>query len=78
MISAHTLLPARADAGLARRAGFMGIVAGSGALAAWRERREHRLSSPTGVARGGPALWLAAGAVAAILLAWLANVVVHG
>ena len=78
MVSAHTLLPARADAGFARRAGFMGIVAGSGALAAWRERREVRLSSPMGLVWGGPALWLSAGAVVAMLLAWAANVVVHG
>lgn len=78
MISAHTLLPARADAGFARRAGFVGIVAGSGALAAWRERRERRLSSPTGAAWGALALWLAAGAIAAVLLAWIANTVVHG
>ena len=78
MISAHTLLPARADAGLARRAGFVGIVVGSGALAAWRERRERGLSSPISAARGGLALWLVAGAVAALLLAWIANTVVHG
>ena len=46
--------------------------------AAWRERREVRLSSPMGLVWGGPALWLSAGAVVAMLLAWAANVVVHG
>jgi hypothetical protein len=78
MISAHTLFPARADASFARRVGFIGIVAGSGALVAWRERRERHLSSPAGVVRGGLTLWLSAGAVAALLLAWVANSVVHG
>jgi hypothetical protein len=76
MGAGHLLLPARADAGPAARAGFIASVALVGALAAWRERGAltyARGSTPC----GAPTLWLAGGAVVALLLATLAYYVVH-
>jgi hypothetical protein len=76
MGAGHLLLPARAGAGPAARAGFVASVVVVGALAAWRERdalEYARGSTP----RGAPALWLAGGAFLAFLLAALAYHVVH-
>jgi hypothetical protein len=76
MGAGHLLLPARAGAGPAARAGFVVSVALAGALAAWRERRAHEYARGR-PPRGAPALWLGGGALVALLLATLAYYVVH-
>ena len=77
MGAGHLLMPARTGTPAGIRALFVACVAGSGALAAWRERSigaEYR----DGPMPGAPWLWLAAGALAALTLAALAWWVVHG
>ena len=76
MVAGHLLMPARVDAGLARRVAFVGLLAASGALAGWRERGAlaWERDAPAPRAR----LWMPVGAMAALLLGALAWYVVHG
>lgn len=76
MASAHLLMPTRPGATVVRRVAFIGIVALSGMLAGWRERRiaaEYR-----GAAVLHPAAWMPAGAAVALLLALVAWWLMHG
>lgn len=77
MTAGHLLMPARPTATPLARAAFVGIVAASGALAAWRERREALFAHGPAV-RGRIGLWLATGAIAALLLAAIAWWLMHG
>lgn len=77
MTAGHVLMPARPTASPLARVSFAGIVAASGALAAWRERREAVFAHGAAV-RGATALWLATGAITALLLAAIAWWLMHG
>jgi membrane protease YdiL (CAAX protease family) len=76
MGSGHLLMPARAGAVISRVV-FVATMAGTGALAGWRERRARELDGDENVPGAQP-LWIAGGAVLAILLAWIAYRVAHG
>ena len=73
----HLAMPARADAGAASRAGFVGCLLGAGALVGWRERRA-RENYGDEVVRGAQWAWMTWGAVTALGLAWLAYWLMHG
>lgn len=73
---AHLLMPARAGAGMAARIAFYASMAGTGALAGWRERRARELDGDEDVP-GDQALWIIGGAVVALALAWLAFYLAH-
>jgi hypothetical protein len=73
----HLLMPARAGAGVVPRAIFVGSLVATGALMAWRERRSRENDGGEEV-RGGQPLWLLAGALIALALAWLAYILAHG
>ncbi len=77
MGAGHSLFPSRPGAGLVRRAGFVCVVAGSGALAAWRERRSLELYADEEI-RSSQWLWITVGMLVALALAWASNRVVHG
>lgn len=70
MLAGHVLMPYGAKSSVARRVVFWAIVAGLGALRGWRER----VVAEAPGARG----WAASYAVVAVLLAYVANWVVHG
>lgn len=72
----HFLLPARDHAGLIPRLVFVMSVAGTGALAGWRERRSREYDGGEEV-RGAESLWVAAGAVVSLAFAWLAYRLMH-
>jgi hypothetical protein len=56
---------------------FVGAVAGTGALAGWRERRARELDGDENVP-GVQSLWIAGGAVWALVIAWVAYKLFHG
>jgi membrane protease YdiL (CAAX protease family) len=72
----HLLMPARAGAVFSRLV-FVATMAGTGALAGWRERRARELDGDENVPGAQP-LWIAGGALLALVLAWLAYRVAHG
>lgn len=72
----HLLMPARASASLLSRAAFVATMAGTGALAGWRERRARELDGDENV-RGVQPLWISGGAVVALALAWIAYRIAH-
>jgi hypothetical protein len=73
----HLLMPARAGASVLSRFAFVASMAGTGALMGWRERRARELDGDENVPGAQP-LWIAGGAMWALLLAWLAYRVAHG
>lgn len=75
--SGHILMPARASASLLSRVVFIASVAGTGALAGWRERRSRENDLGEEV-RGSELVWIATGALAALVIAGLAYELVHG
>jgi hypothetical protein len=77
MGSGHLLMPARAGAGVVSRVAFVATMAGTGALAGWRERRARELDGDESVPGAQP-LWIAGGAVWALVLAWIAYRIAHG
>ena len=77
MGTGHLLMPARAGAAIGARLTFVASVAGTGALAAWRERRSRENDAGEEVRSPQP-LWLAGGAAAALALAWIAYRIAHG
>ncbi|MEP6731557.1 MAG: hypothetical protein ABJE10_12995 [bacterium] len=77
MGSGHLLMPARAGAGLLSRTVFIAAMAGTGALAGWRERRARELDGDENVP-GAQWLWNTGGAIWALVLAWLAYRLAHG
>lgn len=77
MGTGHLLMPARAGAGVFSRALFVAAVAGTGALAGWRERRARELDGDENVP-GVQSLWIVGGAVWALVIAWIAYKLFHG
>lgn len=77
MGTAHLLMPARATASVLSRGAFVAGMAGTGALVAWRERRARELDGDKHIAGAQP-LWLLAGGVAMLALAWVAYRIAHG
>ncbi|MEP6618347.1 MAG: hypothetical protein ABJE47_03490 [bacterium] len=73
----HLLMPARVSAGMTSRMAFVALVAGTGSLAAWRERRARENYSDERL-RGAPWVWLAGGASIALGLAAIAYWLMHG
>ena len=76
MGSAHLLMPVRATASALSRGVFVMSMAGTGALVAWRERRGRELDGDEHIA-GAQRLWLLAGSVAMLALAWVAYRIAH-
>ena len=77
MGTGHLLMPARAGAGIVSRTLFVAAVAGTGALAGWRERRARELDGDEDVPGAQP-LWIAGGALWALAIAWTAYKLFHG
>lgn len=77
MGTGHLLMPARASSGLLSRMAFVAAVAGTGALAGWRERRARELDGDENVP-GVQSLWIAGGAAWAVAIAWIAYELAHG
>ena len=77
MGTGHLLMPARATATLFSRMLFVVAVAGTGALAGWRERRARELDGDENVP-GVQALWIWGGAIWALVIAWIAYRIAHG
>lgn len=73
----HLLMPTRATASVAARLVFLASIAGTGALAGWRERRSRENDAGEEVA-GTEALWVGAGALISLVVALLAYELVHG
>ena len=69
-------MPARATATTFARLAFVASVAGSGALAGWRERRGRELDGDEDL--GSQPLWMVAGVVTALAAAWTAYRAAHG
>jgi hypothetical protein len=77
MGTGHLLMPARATAGAFSRVAFVAAVAGTGALAGWRERRARELDGDENVP-GVQAIWIWGGAFWALVIAWVAYRIAHG
>lgn len=77
MGSGHLLMPARAGAGILGRVVFVATMAGTGALAGWRERRARELDGDENVPGAQP-LWIVGGAISSLILAWIAYRIAHG
>ncbi|MEO5817052.1 MAG: hypothetical protein ABIT20_17420 [Gemmatimonadaceae bacterium] len=77
MGTGHLLMPARHGAGVVSRFVFVAAVAGTGALAGWRERRARELDGDENVP-GVQWLWIAGGAIWALAIAWVAYKLFHG
>jgi len=77
MGTGHLLMPARATAGVFSRLAFVAAVAGTGALAGWRERRARELDGDENVP-GIQAIWIWGGAFWALVIAWIAYRIAHG
>ena len=73
---AHLLMPVRAGAGTLARIVFYASMAGTGALAGWRERRARELDGDEDVPFN-QTWWILGGAVLALGLAWLAYYMAH-
>ncbi|MDB4916504.1 MAG: hypothetical protein JWM95_4148 [Gemmatimonadetes bacterium] len=72
----HLIMPARAGTALLSRLTFVASVAGTGALAAWRERRSLENDAGEEIRSPQP-LWLVSGALAALAIAWIAYLLAH-
>ena len=68
-------MPARATATVVARVAFVASVAGTGALAGWRERRGREHDGDEEL--GPEPLWMLAGMVTALAAAWVAFYVAH-
>ena len=77
MGAGHLLMPARATASLLARAAFALGMVGTGALVGWRERRGRELDGDEDITGSQP-VWLVSGAVAMVVLAWVAYRIAHG
>lgn len=77
MGTGHLLMPARATASLLSRVAFAVGMVGTGALVGWRERRGRELDGDEAIAGSQP-VWLVAGAIAMVVIAWGAYGVAHG
>jgi hypothetical protein len=77
MGTGHLLMPARAGASIFSRMLFIAAMAGTGALAGWRERRARELDGDENVP-GAQTLWIIGGAFWALVLAWIAYRIAHG
>jgi len=77
MGTGHLLMPARATAGVFSRLAFVAAVAGTGALAGWRERRARELDGDENVP-GIQAIWIWGGAFWSLVIAWVAYRIAHG
>ena len=77
MGAGHLLMPARLTASLLSRAVFAVGMVGTGALVGWRERRGRELDGDEDIAGSQP-VWIMAGGVAMLGLAWAAYRVAHG
>jgi hypothetical protein len=77
MGTGHLLMPARVGASIFSRFVFVAAVAGTGALAGWRERRARELDGDEDVP-GVQSLWIAGGAIWALAIAWIAYRLFHG
>ena len=73
----HLVMPTRATTGIVSRAAFVATIAGTGALAGWRERRGRELDGDESVPGIQP-LWIGGGAILALALAWIAYRLAHG
>ena len=76
MAIGHLLMPARAGSGILSRSAFIATMAGTGALAGWRERRARELDGDESVPGVQP-LWIAGGAIWALVLSWIAYRMAH-
>lgn len=76
MGAGHLFMPARATASLAARVAFAASIAGTGALAGWRERRSREIDGDGNLA-GQPA-WVVSGILVALAAAGIAYRAVHG
>ena len=76
MLAGHVFMPARATATVAARLAFVASIAGTGALAGWRERRARDLAGDENLAP--LPLWIAGGILLALIAAWIAYRVAHG
>ena len=76
MGAGHLLMPARATATIVARLAFVLSVAGTGALAGWRERRGQELDGEEKL--GSQPMWIAAGVIVALAAAWIAYRAAHG
>jgi hypothetical protein len=76
MGAGHLFMPARATASVAARVAFVASIAGTGALAGWRERRGRDLDGDEEL--GSQPLWIVGGVGIALATAWIAYRVVHG
>ena len=77
MGAAHLLMPARVTASVLSRVAFAVSMVGTGALVGWRERRGRELDGDEDIP-GSQAVWILAGGVAMVALAWGAYRVAHG
>ena len=77
MGAGHLLMPARATASVLSRVAFAVSLVGTGALVGWRERRGRELDGEEDVA-GSQSVWIVAGGVVMLGLAWGAYRVAHG
>lgn len=77
MGAGHLLMPARATASLLSRVAFAVSLVSTGALVGWRERRGRELDGEEDVAGSQP-VWIVAGGVVMLGLAWGAYRVAHG
>ena len=75
MGAGHLFMPARATTTTIARVAFIASVAGTGALAGWRERRGRELDGDGHL--GSQSRWIVAGAVTALAAAWVAYSVAH-
>jgi hypothetical protein len=73
----YLLMPARAGANIFSRLAFIAAMAGTGALAGWRERRARELDGDENVP-GAQTLWIIGGAFWALVLAWVAYRIARG
>jgi hypothetical protein len=76
MGAGHLFMPARATASVAARLAFVASIAGTGALAGWRERRGRELDGDEEL--GSQPLWIAGGVVTSLTAAWIAYRAAHG
>ncbi|CAN5262602.1 hypothetical protein BH09GEM1_BH09GEM1_25670 [soil metagenome] len=76
MVAGHLLMPARATATIVARVAFIASIAGTGALAGWRERRGRELDG--GEELGSQPVWILGGVIAALAAAWIAYRAAHG
>lgn len=76
MGAGHLAMPTRAHAGVLAKLLFVGMMAATGALAGWRERRGRELDGDEDV--GAERWWVVGGALVALGLSWVAYRLAHG